>query len=579
MSRQTKSACYPVAVLICATVSAAKTPVPAPDADLAYRFELVREPQLEVRVELSVRGDSSGTTAFEVSRSWGGVDVGGEDLVDFLVHDDKGGPLTAEHPEPHRWVVHHAQGGRLTASYAFAANQNQKDTSPDVHRRTILNAGLLHFYGELGLVRPADWDEEVKRRVVCEWHGFDAAGWHIAHSFGVGGEASRFEATLTELRETIILAGPVDLLQRDVRGGKLWIAIQGERWGFAHEAFADLAARIVDSERAFFDDPGEPYYLITVIETGEPDPRSRSVGGTGLTQSFSLCMQAGTTLDAGGGTGGIAHLLAHEMLHHWNGHVIARRDPEELVYWFSEGFTDFFARRILLRAGLMDLDEYADSVSRKWVDLLTSEAREAPNQRIREAFWTEKAVQRLPYVRGDVVAMLVDRAIRRASKGARSLDDVVRDLVREGRAGTRIDTESLLARFARETSPGFAAEIGAIVDGGIVPVASQDLFGPCLDLQMETVPRFDLGFDFDRSQQEKTITGVRPGSAADAAGLRDGQSLAGWSVQSGRTDRQAIIRVRDGEQTREITYWPRGAGIEAPRFRPSSSADPSCPGL
>ena len=68
--------------------------------------------------------------------------------------------------------------------------------------------------------------------------------------------------------------------------------------------------------------------------------------------------------------------------------------------------------------------------------------------------------------------------------------------------------------------------------------------------------RFDIGFDFERSQASKRVIGLRAGSAAARAGLREGQELAGSSFSSNPNER-AIIQVREGTGIRDIAYFPR----------------------
>jgi predicted metalloprotease with PDZ domain len=557
-----------LAAICWALPAAARLPEAPGGCELTYRFELGRNPALEVQVHLQVRGDTTGTTEFTVSRAWGGVTAGGDDLSRARAWDANGDTLAVEHAAPEVWRVRHPPGESLTFGYRIAANAHQRDASRSVNRRPILNDSLLHFYGELGLVTPRHVQSDVRRRIAFMWEGFDDAGWKVAHSFGTGTEPRAMEATLHELRQAVYMAGAIRLIRRDIRQHPLWIAIQGTSWPFADDAFADLAARIVRRERAFFDDFARPYFLVTLIEVGEAQPGSRSLGGTGLTNSFSLSMLPGTTLESptGGTALSVAQLLAHEMFHEWNGNLIARADPEELVYWFSEGFTDFYARRMLFRDGLVDAAEYAHLMESKCYALLTNPERTAPNDSIRAGFWRRPALGQLPYQRGDVVAMILDHAIRRRSRGRRSLDQVMRDLVREGRRGARVSTEGLLERFAREAGPETAAQLRAIIVDGVVPALAPKIFEPCLAMRYENVPSYDLGFDFDASAKSGVVSGVRPGSTAALAGLQDGQQLAGYSVHHGDIEREVRIQVRAGEQVRDVTYVPAGPPVAAPRF-------------
>src|SRR5262249_11067794 len=202
------------------------------------------------------------------------------------------------------------------------------------------------------------------------------------------------------------------------------------------------------------------------------------LGGTGLTSSFALEMTPDTPLFGDFGQRlNIAGLLAHEMFHEWNGHTIVPLDPEELCYWFTEGFTDFYTRRLLYRNSFITTDEYVRGANKKLSDLWTSRVRNAPNVRIQADFWKDPAVKRLPYLRGDVVAMMLDAAIRERSNGKKSLDDLMRELVHEGRtAQARITPDNLLARFAQWAGDSTAARVRAIVVDGATPALAPSTF-------------------------------------------------------------------------------------------------------
>jgi predicted metalloprotease with PDZ domain len=538
-----------------------------PQTELAYRFQLEREPVLSVRVRLALRGAPDGATDLEVSRSWGGVDTGGDDVLDVGVVDSQGRALEVEHPEPNLWRVHHAPDESLQVDYHFEPNEYQSDPSPDVNRRPILNAGLFHFLGHLGLVLPKHLEGDERRRVAFSWEGFAAAGWNVATSFGVGPEEYRVEARTSELAEAVYMAGDFRLLRRDVRGRPVHVAIQGKEWGFTDDAFADLASGVVGLERGFFDDFDYPYYLIALIAVGHVSPGTTSLGGSGLTKSFALAMLPGTKLDDDFARNrGVKGLLAHEMFHNWNGRVIERLDPEELVYWFSEGFTDFYARRLLYRGGLITREEYAGSLNRTLADLFTSPVREAPNERIRADFWRDRDVKRLPYLRGEVVAQLLDQALRHASGGRRNLDDFMRDLVRDARRGERISTASLLQRLRHQAGAETAERIRLVVEQGALPALDSQVLEPCLEMRVEPVRNFDLGFDYERSQHEHVVCGLRPSSKAAEAGLRDGQKILGWSVHFGDAEKPVTLRVRDDQGERGITYVPAGDSTPVPHF-------------
>jgi predicted metalloprotease with PDZ domain len=406
------------------------------------------------------------------------------------------------------------------------------------------------------------------------WKGFREAGWTVASSFGVEPEGFVARASLDELRHAVYLAGrDVRVRRVAVRGREVAVAIAGRAWTFGDDEFVEDVRSIVEAERAFFADDDFPFYLVSAIPVGLADPHSRSLGGTGLTRSFALFLQPDTPLGTrAGGDLQVPHVLAHEMFHHWNGGIASMEEPEQLVYWFSEGFTEFFARRLLLRAGYGGRDEFARSLNATLKDHALSPVRDAPNERIRLEFWKDRDVGRLPYLRGDLVAVLLDREIRSRSGGARSLDDFVREVVVRGRHGEKVGTDPLLRRIADWTDAAFAERVRAIVvDGAPVPL-DPSTFEPCLEMRSEEAAAFDLGFDLEASRSAKETRGVRAGSAAERAGLRDGLPLLRCSITFGQADVPVEVGVRDAGAERTIRWLPRGESSPVAKLVPREGA-------
>jgi predicted metalloprotease with PDZ domain len=540
--------------------------VRAADApELSYRFELVRSPALAVRVHATLPGGPDGTTTLEVDAEWGGVRAGGEDIGDVTVTDASGNTLVATRPAPNQIVVTHAPGATLSVTYSLAANDHQVQMDPGESRRPIVNAHLFRMVGHLGLLRPAFIDDQTPCTVHIGWDGFDAAGWRVVSSWGAGTGERTVTTTLVDFEDALYLAGDIRLITRDVHGYPLTITVAGGGWTFTPDAFADQCVRVVKTERAFFDDFANDFYWISLVPTGPVDQKGRNIGGTGLLNCFSLSVGPNTVLVPDDGSESIMiAVLAHEMFHEWNGHIIRREDPEELLYWFSEGFTDFYARRLRFRGGIIDARQYAASVTQTLERYATSPVRDEPNQRILADFWNDRDVQKLPYYRGDIVAMMLDAAIRRASGGTKSLDDVMRALVIRARAGAVVSMESLFATFSEYADSASLTTIRALVENGGLP-ALGNLFAPCLSIEPAEAARYDVGFDLTQSMKDKKIVGLREGSAAEAAGLKNGMTLDKWSIYNGDVTRPIELTIIVDGQPREISYYPKGDSV--PAFR------------
>ncbi|HWN86341.1 MAG TPA: PDZ domain-containing protein [Vicinamibacterales bacterium] len=147
-------------------------------------------------------------------------------------------------------------------------------------------------------------------------------------------------------------------------------------------------------------------------------------------------------------------LASHEFFHVWN---IKRLRPVELgpfdyenenhtrSLWIAEGVTDYYADLTLHRAGLITRDEYLDSLSDKIEELQTTPGRLVQSAEMASFdAWIkyyrpdENSINTSIsyYTKGSVVALLLDARVRKATNGARSLDDVMKAAY-EKYSGTR----------------------------------------------------------------------------------------------------------------------------------------------
>ncbi|MCK6448607.1 MAG: hypothetical protein L6Q99_19620 [Planctomycetes bacterium] len=542
---------------------------PAPEAvpELALQYEFRRSAEgVEVRASAEA---PAGATVWSLPSSWAGNDTPDRDLGVVRAEDARGQVVEIEAKSPSEWVVTSPVAGRQTIVYRLAPTTHRQSSVNTDWYRPIVEPQLFQVLGGRTLLAPDTFARAAELDVSFVWSGFDEPGFAVASSFGAGEREQRARASVAELQHSVFVGGKLSLCSRDVRGKPVWIAIQGERWPTPAADFADVAARVVESQRGFFDDWEYPHYLISLVEAGPDDARMRSIGGTGLTNSFAMFVSPGTPLvtDAAGEKR-VLHVLAHEMFHHWCGGVMTPEAPEELSYWFTEGFTDYFTRRLLLRAGLYTPADFEANLNEKLAGYYGSPVKLEPAERIRRDFWNDPAVSLLPYQRGDALAIELDRAIRAASDGARTINDWVRELARRSREVERPFTrDELFDSIARAATAEDATRIRAVAIEGRLLEPRAEWFAPCLALEASAKASFELGFDFDATREKKVITGLVPGSAAEAAGLREGDSLAGLSVALGDPDTAVEVSLKSDTGVRRLEYLPRSRSERVPSFR------------
>jgi predicted metalloprotease with PDZ domain len=454
--------------------------IAARDARLLIRHDPDAEHPLAL--ELHVRGDDDGASDFSVPPGWGGVARIADHLHDVAFADESGAPLVATRASELHWSVAHPPGASIVARWWLgdpqpAANGTGNDYRPFVAKERF------HFLGSIGLLRPDALAGAAKHRFAIDFSGCDGEGRAALCSFGAGPHLE-VEETLDAFCHSIWMGGAMRLHARDLAGHELMVGIAG-KFAFDDADFVALTERIIRLERDFFADAGEARFVVTAVP--EPrEPEGRSLGGTGLTRSFALFMAPAFGLKPGSDDHlRISSLLAHEHFHHWNGGVVRGGEEEEgLGYWFSEGFTDFFTRRLMARSGTWSVKQWLGEWNRCLAAFARNPARGAPASRIAQEFWSDRNVSDLPYQRGAIVAALLDREIRATSGGAQSLDDFMRDVVARGRAGEPASTAALLELVADATSAEFAERVRAIVvDGALPPFDDESLFGPAFRLK------------------------------------------------------------------------------------------------
>ena len=222
----------------------------------------------------------------------------------------------------------------------------------------------------------------------------------------------------------------------EVAGTPHRLVTLGGRDVFDHDQAAADVQRIVETLHAQWG--GFPYddYLVLNGALG-------TRGGLEHDRSTLLLTDPWVTRDAEAYQGWLS-VVAHEVFHAWN--VKAMRpamlgpfDYEHEVYtrelWIAEGFTSYYDDLTLLRAGLIDEEAWLAAMSKNLrrvvehpghlVQPLSDASFDAWIEYYRkDADTTNQAVSY--YLKGAVVAWLLDTEIRRRSAGARSLDDVLR---------------------------------------------------------------------------------------------------------------------------------------------------------
>ncbi|TPV96186.1 MAG: hypothetical protein B7733_06070 [Myxococcales bacterium FL481] len=557
----------PMAPLPAIPALAADEPEVATPPSIEYSLRLLPGDPPAVEVGVTLSRTTGQTTEWSLD-DWGGISDPERSVREVRAFDRAGQPLSLSSPKARTWLVRHASDAGIRLTYRLVSAHAETTGDSDTYYRPVVTSQRLHLIGSTALLYPLALDDEALP-ITVKWLGFADAGWSVVHSMSAHPHSFSVSTVLSKFRHTVFYAGDIRLVPRDTPRGRIQLAVSDSRWAFRDDELADLAVQVIDFERAFFDDPGTPYFLVTLLPVGRYAAESSRLGGTGLSQSFAMFASPGHSLraNADAPTRGFAGLLAHEMFHQWNGGTLrleATGEPGR-EYWFSEGFTDFYTARVLVRLGHLTVEGYARAISDLLATYEASPVRDEPNATIAQRFWSDPDVHKLPYLRGFLVALLLEHELRR--RGGDRLDHLMRELVeRAAQRDRRLTEDELFATFTDLAGERTSQRLRALVEQGGMPELPRDLLAPCLTLESVERPQFEAGFDVDASFDAYVVQGVVAGSAAHRAGLRDGQHLEGFDLHWGDVERPVRLTVRDGQRQRKLEFLPIGAARVVPGF-------------
>jgi predicted metalloprotease with PDZ domain len=400
-------------------------------------------------------------------------------------------------------------------------------------------------------------EKSLGREISLTW--YVPKDWTLINSHGQG-TSQNLKTTISQLRHAVYTGGDFRVHRFEVQGFPVHLAMRGQ-WEIKDEELVETARKIFQLQRDFFSDYEYPFYFVTLIPTESGE--CCSLNGTGLTQSFAMIASPGKEYPS---IDEFKFLLSHELFHNWNGRKIKRMDPEELVYWFSEGFTEFYTFRILVKGGLMSFQDYVKDVNQELREYFLSPVRNAPNRAILDGFWKNPFIDQLPYVRGHMIAQIWNARIK-AQTGER-LDDFMRDLFKAAQSeGSVVEPSTIDRLMTNHLSGGVGYDLDHWVEAGETVVFHPNALGPCARLASERGPSFEIGFDYMASFDAGKLVGVKLDSEAYRAGLRDGMEMLNLKTRHSDPRKEVTVTTRDGDgREKKISYLPKGPEVEIPAY-------------
>lgn len=253
----------------------------------------------------------------------------------------------------------------------------------------------------------------------------------------VAGETFTYKASDFDiLYDSPIEVGNQDTFEFMASGVRHEVAMYGGG-NYDKEKLKVDMAKIVEQETAVYGENPNKYYLFIVHNFAR--------GGGGLEHLNSTTLGASrNAYSTDAGYKGFLGLVAHEYHHLWN---VKRLRPVALGpfdydnenyttnLWVAEGFTSYYENKYILRAGFSDPNGFVNALAGGIATVLNT-----PGAKIQSASassydaWiigyrpneNSKNNSISYYNKGEVIGILMDLEIINATKGAKSLDDVMK---------------------------------------------------------------------------------------------------------------------------------------------------------
>ncbi len=474
---------------------------------------LIEDRKSALEVNLKLQGNESGITEILLPSSWAGQDELYLEISELCCLSPEATIQDTDQPEVKKII--HPSNELIQISYRVTSKEK-----PEVewYYRPLIEQSYFFFFGHCFFIVPKI-DEQIPIQISVDWQEFPK-DWALANSFGNQQKKQELLLPLATFQHAVYAGGDFQILQCGEEQAPIFIAIRGE-WSFSNEHLTHLVQTVIESHRKFWNDFDFPYYLITVLSTGD----DHHMGGTGLFNAFSLFI-GDFSEENEEDWKWLAWLLSHEHFHTWNGIKMMSCPPEGSLFWFTEGFTEYYAVKLNYRTHLIDTNDYLDHINTIMYDYYVSSVHNETNERIQQDFWNDWDVQRLPYVRGFLFALQWDKKIQEASQGQYCLDDFMLALFKHTKENKLPFSQDDIQQVASLFLPLDVVKEDIkkyIVDGETILPKENDFNNMSAVEWME-----DIGFNLPLTVSKGKIEGIRRESNAFKAGLTNGQKFISY---------------------------------------------------
>ncbi len=439
-----------------------------------------------------------------------------------------GKPAKFEKVRKNIWRVSSA-GGPVKIKYRVYANEVSVRTAFIDDSHAFLSSTGIFMYPEGYLKSPST----VK---IVPYKGWSKVSTSLEP---VAGQQFTFTAPDFDiLFDSPLEVGNQDVFEFTAAGVKHEVAMFGGG-NYNKERLKVDMAKIVEQATAIYGENPNKHYTFIV--------HNFERGGGGLEHLSSTVLGASRNqYSSEAGYNGFLELVAHEYHHLWN---VKRLRPVALGpfdydnenyttnLWVAEGFTAYYENKFMLRAGFVTPEEFAAKLA-----AAVATVENTPGTRAQSAAmasydaWIKyyrpnensNNTGISYYSKGEVIGLMMDLEIVQATKGAKSLDDVMKAMYLQCKTLKRGYTDAEFKAMVEKISGKNFSDFWAKYVNGTAPADYKTYFGYAginVKNANEGVSVPYLGIASRKTEGKLYITAISRNSAAWVDGLNVGDEL------------------------------------------------------
>lgn len=418
----------------------------------------------------------------------------------------------------------------------------------------IINQDVFHFIGHTILVYPQmDFNKPVNLILETKSSLLDKVTF--ANSFGIG-PVQKLNIQLKETGDAAYAGGKYQL-DKLVTDNTSIVS-----YGLKNETkkyVVDILNKIIPAQKSFWDETNDKPRFIFIYAN---DLVQTDMGGTHITNAISLILNE----KAAYLKEDLPEFLAHEHWHNWMGTKFYSADGYKEMAWLFEGITDYYGHKTAYKTGLIDLHSWLEKYNRILEKHYLSPVKNKSNQHIARYFDEDSQYAKLPYYRGEVIAMELDHRIQKLSQGKYSLDNVIKDMFSDDNKHEYAQKDFLKA--LQKYYPDAKNFVKKYITQGEDLSLSASIFENKTKLHWSNRRPENYGLDLPSTLINKEISGLSDKTEAYKNGLRNGQRVLSYTVNYQDINKSITMKIMlEDEIEQDIVLQRIGKNLPVPQYR------------